>query len=163
MNQVYTPLLPLIVMVLQEVSWNTVYTAQLHKRRFLETHICLHFARMGLAHRGIEKASIRYVFCALLLFQYWQVFADLQAGTGKAVPPRPVAMSLSIFTCWTTSMWQRTMFIQWTMHTTVSPAFCMWWPFTFSSIRQDSHSEDLKNNFYISFMPCLFTVPICLL
>ena len=163
MNQLYTPLLPLIVMVLQEVSWNTLYAAQLHKWRFLETCIHLHFTRIGLAHQGIKKASVRYAFCAFLLFQYWQAFADLQAGMGKAVLPRPMATLLSIFTCWTTSMWQCTMFIHRTMHTAVSPAFCMWLPFTLSSIGQDSPSEDLKNDFYISFMPCLFMVPICLL
>lgn len=54
-------------MVLEEISWNALYAAQLHKRRFLETRIRLHFARMGLARRGVKKASVRYAFCALLL------------------------------------------------------------------------------------------------
>ena len=73
----YFPASSLILMALQYITWNRLYAAQPRKRAFAKTRILDHFVKMRLSERGVEKASVRYVFrifhcCAFNTDQFLQ-------------------------------------------------------------------------------------------
>jgi hypothetical protein len=49
-------------MALPYITWNRLYAAQLRKRAFAKARILVHFVKMRLSERGVENASVRYVF-----------------------------------------------------------------------------------------------------
>jgi hypothetical protein len=85
-------------MALRRIIWNSLYAKQPHKRRSLAMRIRLHYVRMGLARRGVEKASVRYIFAFPLRP------SGQRGGTESLALRRPVAMSSLIFVCRTIDM-----------------------------------------------------------
>ena len=107
-------------MALRRIIWNSLYAKQPHKRRFLGMRIRLHYVRMGLARRGVEKASVRYIFA-------FPLRPSGQRGSTESLAlRRPVAMSSLIFVYRTIDMSRLTIFTRQTMRIAVASFFLVY-------------------------------------